>query len=110
MTADTDLLLKSLLAAPERAPDEDFALRLQRLVLVEDRLRAARRAAWTRFAVEMVASAALLVAFLLLSRLAPLGPDSGNFIPLLGPAAAGLVLLALWVAVSVRPGPSFSGH
>jgi hypothetical protein len=108
MTAETDLLLKSLLAAPERAPDEDFALRMQRLVLVEEALRAARRAAWTRFATEMVATAALIVAFFLLSRLTPPGPDST--IPLFGPAAAGLLLLALWVGVSLRPGASVSAH
>jgi len=108
MSADTDLLLKSLLSAPERAPDDEFALRMERLILVEQRLAAARRVAWTRFATEMVATAALLVAFLLLSRLAPPGPDS--IIPLYSPAAAGLLLLALWVGVSLRPGASLSGH
>jgi hypothetical protein len=108
MTADTDFLLKSLLAAPQRAPDEAFALRMERLVLVEKRLAAARRVAWTRFATEMVATAALIVAFLLLGRLTAPGADST--IPLYSPAAAGLLLLALWVVVSVRPGASLSGH
>lgn len=108
MTAETDLLLKSLLSAPERAPDEDFTLRMERLVLLETKLGVARRIAWTRFATEMVATAALIVAFLLLSRLAP--PAADSIIPLFSPAAAGLLLLALWVAVSVRPGASLSGH
>jgi hypothetical protein len=109
MSDDPDRLLRSLLAAPERAPDEAFALRLQRLVMAEQRLRAARRVAWTRFAVEMLATAALIVAFLLLSRLGPLA-DSGALIPLFSPAAAGLLLLVLWVGVSVRPGGGVSGN
>ena len=67
MSTDPDLLLKSLLAAPERAPDESFALRIERLVLIEERLRAARRAAWARFGAEMLATASLLVAYFLLS-------------------------------------------
>lgn len=108
MSTDPDLLLKSLLAAPERAPDEGFALRIERLVLVEDRLRAARRAAWARFGAEMLATASLLVAYFLLTRLTPVSPDS--VIPLYSPAAAGLLLLALWVGVSVRPGGGLSGN
>jgi hypothetical protein len=108
MNGDTDLLLKSLLAVPDRAPDEAFAQRMERLVMLEKKLAAARAVAWRRFAVEMVATAALLAAFLLLSRLTPPAPDS--IIPLYSPAAAGLLLLALWVGVSVRPGASLSGN
>jgi hypothetical protein len=108
MSTNPDLLLKSLLATPERAPDEGFALRIERLVLFEERMRAARRVAWTRFAMEMVATAALLVAYFLLTRLTPVSPDS--VIPLYSPAAAGLLLLALWVGVSVRPGGGLSGN
>ncbi|MEA3038636.1 MAG: hypothetical protein QOE79_1149 [Sphingomonadales bacterium] len=108
MSNDPDLLLKSLLATPDRAPDEGFALRIERLVRIEARMRAARRVAWTRFAVEMVATAALLVAYWRLTRLTPVSPDS--VIPLYSPAAAGLLLLALWVGVSVRPGGRFSGN
>ncbi|MEA3001135.1 MAG: hypothetical protein QOK17_2968 [Sphingomonadales bacterium] len=109
MSDDPDRLLRSLLATPDRAPDEAFVLRLQRLATAEQRLRAARQAAWTRFAAEMLATAALIVAFLLLSRLGPLA-DSGSIIPLFSPAAAGLLLLALWVGVSVRPGGGVSGN
>jgi hypothetical protein len=109
MSEDPDRLLRSLLATPERAPDEAFALRLQRLATAEQRLSAARRVAWTRFAAEMLATAALIIAFLLLSRLGPLA-DSGAIIPLFSPAAAGLLLLALWVGVSVRPGGGVSGN
>jgi hypothetical protein len=109
MSEDADRLLRSLLATPERAPDQAFALRVERVVTAEQRLRTARRIAWTRFAGEMLATAALIVAFLLLSRLGPLA-DSGAIIPLFSPAAAGLLLLALWVGVSVRPGGGVSGN
>jgi len=102
MSADMDLRLKSLLAAPERAPDDAFAERIHRAVLAEQRMRAAARAAWTRFATEMAATASAICAFLLLARLTPL-PDSGTFIPLFSPAAAGLLILALWVGVSAKP-------
>jgi len=102
MSADIDLRLKSLLAAPDRAPDDAFADRIHRAVLAEQRMQAAARVAWTRFAAEMAAAASAICAFLLLARLTPL-PDSGTFIPLFSPAAAGLMLLALWVGVSARP-------
>ncbi len=102
MSADMDLRLKSLLAAPERAPDEAFAERIHRAVLAEQRMRAAARVAWTRFAAEMAAGASAICAFMLLARLSPL-PDSGTYIPLFSPAAAGLLILALWVGVSARP-------
>ena len=97
----TDLRLKALLASPERAPDEGFALGVTRVVLVEERLRASRRTAWRRFAVEMVAAAAAIGAFWLLARATP--PDSDRIVPLFSPASAGLMLLALWVLVSLRP-------
>jgi hypothetical protein len=102
MSADIDLRLKALLAAPQRAPDDGFAERIHRAVLAEERMRAAARVAWTRFAVEMAAAASAICAFLLLAKLSPL-PESGTFIPLFSPAAAGLVILALWVGVSARP-------
>ena len=73
-------------------------------MLAEQRLVAARRVAWTRFAAEMCATRAAILAFVLLARLAP--GDSGEFVPLFSPAAAGLLLLCLWVAVSIRPSES----
>lgn len=102
MSDGTDAMLTALLAAPERAPDEMFALRVRRLVEVEQRLRAARRVAWSRFAAEMAAAASLILAFLLVERLAP--ADSTDLVSPFGPAAAGLMLLFLWVMVSFRPG------
>ena len=102
MTDDIDLRLKSILAAPERAPDEVFATRVLRALLAEERMRASSRRAWTRFAAEMTATASAILAFVLLAKITP-APESAGFIPLFSPAAAGLLLLALWVVVSVRP-------
>ena len=102
MSDGTDAMLTALLATPERPADELFALRIRRLVEAEGRLRAARRAAWARFAGELAAGAALILAFLLMEW--PTPADSTGIVPLFGPAAAGLMLPALWVAVSFRPG------
>ena len=102
MSDATDAMLTALLATPERAPDEAFALRMRRLVEAEQRLSLARRAAWSRFAAEMAAAAALILAFLLVEQLAPL--DSPDLVPPFGAAAAGMMLLLLWIAVSYRPG------
>jgi hypothetical protein len=104
MSDDMDLRLASLLALPEIGPDPAFADRVMRAVLAEKRLLAARRTAWTRFAAEMCATGAAILAFVLLARFAP--AESGELIPLFSPAAVGLLLLGLWVAVSVRPSES----
>ena len=101
MSGDMDRKLASLLALPRAEPDPAFADRVMRVVLAEQRLLAARRVAWTRFATEMCATAAAILAFILLARVAPTA--SGEFLPLFSPAAAGLLLLGLWVAVSIRP-------
>ncbi|MEA3004037.1 MAG: hypothetical protein QOH81_2825 [Sphingomonadales bacterium] len=101
MSADTDAMLRGLLAAPARNPDEAFALRVERAVRAEQRLRAARRAAWSRFVAEMAAAATLIAAFVLIERRAP--ADSLDMASPFGPAAVGLLLLALWVFVSIRP-------
>jgi hypothetical protein len=96
-----DARLRALMAKPMRAPDEAFVARLRQNALAETRLRAARRAAWRRFAVETAAATAALLAFLLLARLRP--GDSAHAIPLTGPFAAGILLLGLWAMVSARP-------
>jgi hypothetical protein len=102
MSEDIDIRLKSLLAAPERAPDDEFASRVSRAVLAEERMRRSSRTAWTHFAVEMAATASAVLAFVLLARIGP-PAESTDFIPVFSPAAAGLVLIALWVGVSLRP-------
>jgi hypothetical protein len=108
MNGEIDLELQALLRTPERAPDEAFAARVAQAVLVEQRLSAARRVAWTRFGAEMLAAASAIAAFWLLARLTP--PDSDGVVPLFSPAAMGLVVLGLWVLVSMRgPEGRFSG-
>ncbi|HEX2764270.1 MAG TPA: hypothetical protein VHM92_10590 [Allosphingosinicella sp.] len=101
MSDATDLRLAALLRHPERGPDEAFVLRTRQAVLIERRLVAARRKAWTRFAFEMAAAGAAIAAFWLLARLAP--ADSDGVVGLFSPTAAGLVLLVLWLIVSLRP-------
>lgn len=103
MTDDLDLRLKALLAAPEREPDRGFAERVRIAVVAEERMRAARSAAWRRFGTEMIAAAVALLSFVLLAKATPAG-ESAREIPLFSPASAGLLLLALWVAVAMRPG------
>ena len=96
--------LKTMLAAPERAPDELFAARMRRAVMADERIRAGARVAWTRFAAESAAAASAILAWVLLARITPTGDSA--FIPLFSPAFAGLILLGLWTAVSVRPSES----
>ena len=67
-------------------------------------LSAARRTALTRFAAEMCATGAAILALILLAGFAP--AESGDFIPIFSPAAVGLLLMGLWVAVSARPSES----
>jgi hypothetical protein len=98
MSDDLDRRLGALLAAPERAPDEAFAARMGRLIRAEQVFRAARRAAWARFGMLMLATASLLLLFVLLARLTP--RDSAGDVPLFSPGAAGLLLLGLWLVVA----------
>jgi hypothetical protein len=101
MDDPVDRRLEALLAAPSRPPDEAFTARVERLVLIEERLSRARRAAWRRFGLETAGAAAILVVFVVLARSGP-APDSAGTVPPLSAASAGLLLLALWVLVSSR--------
>jgi len=98
MNDPVDLRLEAFLAPPDRARDEAFAARIGRLVAAEERMRTARRAAWTRFAASMLATASLLPLFVLLARLG--GADSPAKVSPFSPAGAGLLLLALWLIVA----------
>jgi hypothetical protein len=100
----TDERLAALFAAPDPAPDEAFVGRIERAVLAEQRMAAARRALWRRFAIETAGSIAVAAAFLLLGRLGPFVVDVGRG-PFSPAVAAGLVLL-LWLAVEMRPVPA----
>jgi len=103
MTEDelADARLSALFAVPQGAPDEAFIDRIQRAVLIEERLASARRTAWRRFAVEAAASAAVAATFVLLGRLAPLTLELGE--GPLSPAVTGALILGLWFMVELRP-------
>lgn len=96
-----DERIAALFAVPERAPDEAFVVRVGRAVLAEQQVKAARAAAWRRFAVECAASGAIVIAFDLLWRLGPAGLPLGQF-PV-APAAAAILVLGLWFGVELRP-------
>ena len=66
-----DERITALFAAPARQPDEAFVLRVERALEAERRLELARARVWRCFAVEDIASGAVLLAFLLLGGLAP---------------------------------------
>lgn len=95
-----DERIAALFAAPERAPDEAFVARIERAVLAERRMKAARAAAWRRFAVECAASGAIVTAFYLLWRLGPANLPLDQ-LPV-GPAAAAILVLGLWFGVELR--------
>jgi hypothetical protein len=107
MNEQIDAQLKTLLVDADRGVDEPFAARMRKLVAIEERLRADRRARWMRFAVEMMATSVVLAAFLLM---ATVRSEAGDVIPLFSPAGAGLLLLAIWVAVSTRAGAAPISH
>jgi hypothetical protein len=95
-----DEKIAALFAAPDRAPDEAFVARVARAVLAEQRMAGARKALWRRFAIESVASAAVIAAFTMLWRLSPeLVLDE---MPI-APSAAAILLLFLWFGVELRP-------
>jgi hypothetical protein len=95
-----DRQIGALLRGPERPPDEAFAQRVERRLAAERRLGAARQASWRRFAAEVVASAGMLAAFVLLYRLAPQMPLDA--VSPVSPAVAAALLLALWFGVELR--------
>jgi len=96
-----DAQLAAWFAAPERAPDEAFVARMERVLAAERALAAARASAWRRFRGEAAAAIAIVAAFALLWRLAPDGLTLEQ-LPL-GPAAAAVLVLFLWFGVELRP-------
>ena len=100
--AETDARLAALLAPPQEFPDAVFTVRVRRGILADEALRAARRQGWRRFGVELAGSLAVVLAFYLLG-----GSDSGAAAGTIGygPALAGLVLVAIWTLVALRPAP-----
>jgi hypothetical protein len=99
MSQDLEARLADLLAPPDEFPDEIFIARTRRAVLADDRLSAARRRSWQRFAVELAGSLAVLAAFLLIAGGQPPGDDLITF----EPATAALMLVGFWTFVALRP-------
>jgi hypothetical protein len=102
-----DEKIAALFASPERDPDEAFVAKVARMVAAEQKLAAAQRSAWRRFAGESVAAAAIVAAFDLVWRLTPAGLRLDQLFA--APAgAAAVLLLALWIAVELRPAAAAS--
>ena len=97
-----DERIAALFASADRAPDEAFVVRIERAVRAEQRLAAARRTAWRRFAVECTASAAIVAAFDLLWRLGSAELPLAQ-LPVAPGAAAAMLVLGLWFTVELRP-------
>jgi hypothetical protein len=96
-----DARLGALFAAAETGPDEAFVARIERAVLAERKLAAARAAAWRRFRGEAAASLAVVTVFALLWRMSP--ADLPVHQLAVGPGAIAALLLFLWFAVELRP-------
>ena len=99
-----DARLGALLRGEARAPDEGFAMRVERALGAERAMEAQRRTAWRRFAAEALASAAVVAAFMLIGRAAPASVDL-ELIAATPLPAAGLLLI-LWMIVAFRPAAS----
>lgn len=95
-----DRRIAELFAPAERMPDESFVARIETSVLAEQRLAAARRRAWRRFAVECLSSSAIVAAFYLLWRLSP--QLTLEDVPVT-PGWAAVLVLFLWFGTVLRP-------
>lgn len=100
--------LKVLLAAPEQPADENFALRVHRLIAAENQVRASRRAIWRGFWLETAASMAILVAAYSIWSFTPPLDHQGAVRPF-SPAFISLLIMAVWIACFSRPGSSAEG-
>ncbi len=74
------------------------------MVLVDLKLAASRRAAWSRFTGELAAGGTIVAALAMLDRLTP-SLNAAVAAEASGPALAGAMLAALWLAIS-KPGAS----
>jgi hypothetical protein len=98
---DLDQELKGFLLGPERAVDQQFIEGMRQAVLFEQRVRAAQLLAWKKFSAEVLASAGVVAALLVLTEL-PMSASAAAHVPF-GPAALGLLLVGIWIAVTLTP-------
>ena len=103
MTDKTDVMLTGLLAPPARVPDEMFVRAVRLEVEAEQRLRAANRKLLRKFASDLIGGVAIVLAFILLARAQPPGPD-GMELVLFSPAMLGVLVLGLWAAATLPAG------
>jgi hypothetical protein len=105
---ENEFALRALLATAPRPPDELFALRIDRLVRAEQRLRLAKRAALRHLGIELIAVISLTIAFLLIRELA--GRDLSDGGMQFSLQLTGLTLLALWLWASRSAEPALQPH
>ncbi len=96
-----DERLKSLFAAPEAPPDAMFVQQVRDRLVLEERLRAARRSAWRRFAAEIAASGAMLVTIANVMGLFEAGVVQGA--SALSPGTTAILIFMIWTVVALRP-------
>lgn len=97
----TDTRLRTLFAEPASAPDEAFVARVMLAAAAADSDAARRRAAWRRFVVESVASAAIVLAFCLVWQLSPADLPIEQ-LPA-APAGAAMLAILMWFGLELRP-------
>jgi hypothetical protein len=97
---DHDRILRDFLGPPDREVDHVFAEQVRRTVLAEERVKAARRASWTKFGRETLASATLVVLAFLLTSHDALEPLAAS---VLSPMTLVLLLFGIWTAATLRP-------
>jgi hypothetical protein len=101
-----DALLSALLAEPEPEPDSVFAEHVIALARHDLAVRRARRRALEIVGMETLALAAVIAAFIVLARAVPEAAGFGDVIDLASPAMLGLIMLALYGLVGMRPAAS----
>lgn len=98
---DRDRMLKEFLGPPQRGADQSFAETLRLQVLAEERLRAARRAAWAKFGREALANGTVVLLLVVLNlRPDLLAPDSVS--PMFSPMTILLFLFGVWTTAFLR--------
>ena len=96
-----DTFLAAALAPEERAPDRAFTLRVNAAILIDDRLRAARRAALRELGLQIVAILSVAAALVGLLRSEVIAEFAAGYAPLT--LGALLLLFALLLGLVIRP-------
>jgi hypothetical protein len=100
--ADPDRKLKELFGPSDRGVDRAFVNMVDQHVLLERRLRQARRLAWRKFGKDVIASGIVLGVLLALVSLAKSG-DAGELGPAMSPTTLVLFIFGVWAAAALKP-------